>query len=42
MSTSSQQRAKEEGNKEKDKTSSILVEVINAEIVRHPDNEVRP
>ena len=27
-------------NKEKDKKSSILVEVMNAEVVRHPDYEV--
>ena len=27
-------------DKEKDKKSSILVEVMNAEVVRHPDYEV--
>ena len=31
---------KEGKNKEKDKKSSILVEVMNAEVVRHPDYEV--
>ena len=34
------QGCKEGKNKEKDKKSSILVEVMNAEVVRHPDYEV--
>ena len=34
------QGSKEGKNKDKDKKSSILVEVMNAEAVRHPDYEV--